>query len=560
MGTRRVPTSDVDDEVGGLLDDGSHLGDEKISQRRALSSPMSVSERIRAEAQQRASTQDWDDIVSPDSLRLKVLDESSDESELELSPTKRPRRAAAQRAPKYNVKLSLTKPASEDAQKKRGMPQPMTKPASSRAPPSIALLLRQKHMSQRKGLDREGLAWADHVTKDPSIAQEVAAAQDRMNSAHISDDVFQDPLPLAIPEENQTELVRLLQRDAAQAHDAKGQARPMLWKTQAQPVVRHWPPAIQKMLQDRETLDARLSMGVASFLPVSRAILVDWLVHEIISSPGEGARTALIDLARMHPDACAQFWQTVPKHMLELGADPSLVRSVDRDAGSCATSEACAPSAAVQRLWRTCRVMPLAKTAYAQFPLLVLYAATQPQTISAECFLEQLALHADLSAALASLYQTGQCLRAEHQWQLVQAVPGLGACRALRSDLARCLVCRIPPGGADGLAAVAAYCARAIAESDRAYPAFHAELELLSYAVDVPRLMAAGAPLALFASFLSALSTLDQSIYDHRGSSTERSVCKDTLQRLQLRVRYQIQACIEHDPKQRASWTTLLRG
>ena len=84
-------------------------------------------------------------------------------------------------------------------------------------------------------------------------------------------------------------------------------------------------------------------------------------------------------------------------------------------------------------------------------------------------------------------------------------------------------------------------------------------LALLAYAVDIDG-AARTAPLAPWAAFHATLVRLDASIDDHRGARAERSACKDTLQRLQLRVRYQIQACNAHDPVRQASWTALLRG
>ena len=90
-----VPTSDLGDEVGGVLDDGTVFGEGMTY--------ATSSERIRAEAQRRAALQAWDDdIVSPDSLRLKVLDDDSDDDEVELaSPSRRPRRAAVRNAVSY---------------------------------------------------------------------------------------------------------------------------------------------------------------------------------------------------------------------------------------------------------------------------------------------------------------------------------------------------------------------------------------------------------------------------------------------------------------------------
>ena len=101
--------------------------------------------------------------------------------------------------------------------------------------------------------------------------------------------------------------------------------------------------------------------------------------------------------------------------------------------------------------------------------------------------------------------------------------------------------------------------------SEPDYPLLHDDaalrdtLALLAYAVDIDG-AARTAPLAPWAAFHATLVRLDASIDDHRGARAERSACKDTLQRLQLRVRYQIQACNAHDPVRQASWTALLRG
>ncbi|KAI3617861.1 hypothetical protein CBS9595_003770 [Malassezia furfur] len=286
-----VPTSDPGDEVGGLLDDGTRLQAEATVSQPVTPSPVSASDRIRAAAQRRAAAADDDiddDIVSPDAMRLKVLDASSDESDLELdlSPTKRPRRAAAQRAPRYNVKLSLTKPASDDVQRQRGRPQPVVAPTRAHAPRSIATLLRQRQALRRKGLDTAGLSHAEALAvHDTRIADEIAAAQHRMNATHVAQDAAHSDVPLALGDDDHGQLLRLLARDAAHTQHVKARtAPPMLWTTSCSPLRTAWPPELTAYARDPASLDTRLALGTAATLAVPRETLVTWLVHERITT------------------------------------------------------------------------------------------------------------------------------------------------------------------------------------------------------------------------------------------------------------------------------------
>lgn len=561
-----VPTSDAGDEVGGILDDGTRLGAEHTTLCKSNSAPhVSASERIRAEAQQRVTTQDEDeDIVSPGTWRLKALCASSDESDVELSPTKRPKRRAAQHAPPYNVKLSLTQPASADAQKRRGLPQPLTQPSNKRAPRSIATLLRQKHARHRKGLDHEGLERADALAaNDPRIAYEIAVAQDRMNAAQLAQDKRAGYLEHALPESSRTELLQLLHRDSAEAQGAIAPTLgPMVWTTATTPPCdsAHWSAELLAFTRNRTKCAGQLTLGMAELVSVSRHELVAWLIHELITHPEEDAApTALLDLAHAAPDACRYFWDALPHVMRQLGADAALL-PLARPATAVPKGAPCAPSRSVHRFWRTCVAMPRNDLTATHFPLLVLYAATLPASVDRDQFLLSVGEATSMDTALTKLVAMGRTLAVPHRLQLVRAVPGRGLCRSLRADLAVSLLTPPSAGAASPRAVLQAYCSHAARAPERHDTTLRAELDLLSYALDVPRLLAHEPDLPGYVALLSALASLDQSIHDHRGTHIQRSACKDTLQRLQLRVRYQIQACVEHDPRMRASWTALLQA
>ena len=572
-----VPTSDPGDEVGGLLDDGTRIESGNTVAHPATPSPVSASDRIRAAARRRAAAADDDiddDIVSPSALRLKVLDASSDESDLELdlSPTKRPRRAAAQRAPRYNVKLSLTKPASDDVQRQRGRPQPVIAPTRTPAPRSIATLLRQKHALRRKGLDTASLSHVDALAEhDAHIADEIAAAQHRMNATHVAQDAPHAAVPLALADGDHTQLLRLLERDAAHSHHAQARAPPpMLWTTSRTALSPAWPPELAAFARDHTTLDTRLAMGTAATLAVPRETLVTWLVHERITTRRHSAHVALLALARTQDEVRAVFWDRLPQAMRALGADAAHVgtRSAPLEPREERSPIPCAPTPAVLALWETCSAMPCDVASPNLCALLVLYAASLPPLVASADFVGGVLATVPAAPLVASLVHVGLRLPRAHQLRLVRAMPGSSAVRGVRADAALCLATGRSSVPADRLAAAHAFCtevlgATAVRDDDDADDSDDAALRdplaLLAYAVDIDG-AARNAPLAPWAAFHATLVRLDASIDDHRGARAERSACKDTLQRLQLRVRYQIQACNAHDPVRQASWTALLRG
>ncbi|WFC95749.1 hypothetical protein MBRA1_002403 [Malassezia brasiliensis] len=464
-----VPTSDPGDEVGGLLDDGTRLATGDTVSPSATPSPVSASDRIRAAALRRAAAADDDidgDIVSPDALRLKVLDASSDESDLELdlSPTKRPRRAAAQRAPRYNVKLSLTKPASDDVQRQRGRPQPVVAPSRTHEPRSIATLLRQKQALRRKGLDTAGLSHADALAvQDARITDEIAAAQHQMNATHVKQDMEQDAVPLMLADDDHGQLLRLLARDAAHTQHTKARAvPPLLWTTSHAPLRTVWPPELAEYARNAASLDTRLAMGTLATLTVPRETLVTWLVHERITSRRHSAHVALQALARTQREVQACFWDQVPRAMRALGANAALIglpTVPEHTEGP--EPIPCAPSPGVHAFWETCAAMPCDAITPDLGALLVLYAASLPPSVASMDFARRLLSTVSTAPLTASLVRVGLRLPRAHQLRLVRALPG--TLHGVRADVALCLATHRWCVPADRLAAAHAFCTEVLA-------------------------------------------------------------------------------------------------
>lgn len=551
-----VPTSDLGDEVGGVLDDGTVFGEGMTY--------ATSSERIRAEAQRRAALQAWDDdIVSPDSLRLKVLDDDSDDDEVELaSPSRRPRRAAVRNVSGYKDKLSLSRPSGARQQQQRGVPKPMTTPGPARAPRTIAAMLRQKHAQHRKGLDDEGLRWADQVAAEP-IKEEIAMAQRRMNAEHVEP----GSVELALGSGKQSDqLLRLLQRDSAENEkETRAHCAPLLWTAPRRTYLDARRPGAMRRLYalEGDGMAQHMQAHVERTPPSLAVDLVAWLVHWILAGDtdvAEAARTSLLSVAS-RPRVQDAFWASIKRAMLCLGADPLLLAHDDDDELGPAPAARAAKEEGIARLWRTVIAMPPLSVSSSGrkdkdtlFSYLVLYAATQPPSCAADAFLSRVPVG---SGAVDALCAIGTRLGRAHQRQLVAALPGAGDVRRCRAALAFRLLCTptsIPP-----VLELTALCTTLADAPERRYEELRATLDILSYALDIAPALEQG-DLEPYSMLLPALAALDQSIHDHRGSFTERSACKDMLQRLQLRVRYQIQAYVEHAPQLRASWTMLLSG
>ncbi|WFD00345.1 hypothetical protein MYAM1_003093 [Malassezia yamatoensis] len=449
-----VPTSDVGDEVGGILNDGTRMGQGHRPTEQSLTPPMSASERIRAAAQLRASSYgDWDEeIISPGSMRLKVLDASSDESDVELSPTKRPRRAAAQRAPKYNRKLSLTKPASTDTQNMRGTPQLLSAAKKEGVPPSIRTLLRQKHQQQRKGLDRDSLAIMDRLaTQHEQVKREISSAQSQMNAAHFALNSSSDSSRFDASNANhvtdvqhtqrlvgvtEPRLLHLLQMDEDLLVETQESfnTRPMLWTLSS-----HIPklpiPAVLEARASFAQIDHLLPLITPSLMRVQGFDLVPWLITRILLSTDQGPCIAMRDLAHAHSRFCVTFWDMLPNVMVWMGAD--LARNPtdpsDPNGGDSTGSDS---FDMVCGFWQLCRTMPVNAACQAQYPLLVLYAATMPYSLETTNFLSQCLPAQASQDTVVKLFEVGKHLGAADQLKLVQSLPVNGCNLQLRSSLA----------------------------------------------------------------------------------------------------------------------------
>ncbi|WFD44157.1 hypothetical protein MPSI1_002823 [Malassezia psittaci] len=502
-----VPTSDIGDEVGGILNDGTRMGQGHRTTEQSLTPPMSASERIRNAAQLRASSyRDWDDeIISPGSMRLKVLDASSDESDLELSPTKRPRRAAVQRAPRYNLKLSLTRPANADIQKTRGTPQVLSAPQKSGMPPSISTLLRQKHQQQRKGLDRDSLAMMDQLaSQHDQIKREILSAQSQINAAHFATKSSSDSSGFGasnanrITDARQTQrfmgvtepkLLHLLQMDEdllAESHESVNTG-PMLWTSSFNIPKLHM-PAILETNAKPDHFDEILPLITTSLMKVECLDLVPWLITRILLSADSGPCIAMRDLAHTDSAICDSFWSMLPKVMFWMGAD--LPRPPTDSLGSSAMNVTGSDSLEmVCRFWRLCRTMPINATCKIQFPLLAFYAATLPYSVETTTFLSQCLPAQASQDTIAELFEFGKHLCTADQLKLVQSLPVGGCNLQLRSSLALTFLNKTAEPMQDSLDALEHFMLRITAEQQCNYTQLHSQLRLYAYAIDIPFLL-----------------------------------------------------------------------
>ncbi|WFD36766.1 hypothetical protein MCUN1_003653 [Malassezia cuniculi] len=455
------------------------------------------------------------------------LDDDSDDSELNERPS-RPSRQAALRAPPYQLKLSLTRPADKRTAAHRGVPMPLTRPpaAHKSGVKSIATLLRERRQQRRLGIDSDGRAEA------AEMASELASAA--MDTADNGSD-----LPLVGTDET---VARLLERDAQIA------ARQPSW--------RYW--------TSESTVPAHNAQDTCP-----RGAPQD--IFAMLCDAMQGSVDASDMLVRLTDDVCV--WDEFARVLVRLGADASLVH-LDRDArsphfsstGNSAVHNLCASPTqdcvfspnefAINTLWRVACAWPIAPSDAPRITYMLanlgavstrgpVYERVMQRAVVAS--LDNAAGTECVTAALARLpaehcvaviCATPQRIRTAVAWHALSNMPSSLTASAASAEPDMPDVPDVPavPGGATvaqpqrrPLGAMCGPLQDALALDD--YATLNALVQLVDYAASDEN--------ADTSSLIPHLEHLYRHLRDGRGMDLDASRAKDRVQRLQLRLRYQ---------------------
>ena len=476
-----VASSDVDDEVGGVLDHGGIVGG-TTSWLEPQEPALSTTERIRAAARLRAE-KFRDEDTHP---VLAGVDDDSDDGELADPRPRRPVRQAVAHAPSYALKLSLSQPADARTAARRGVPKTLTKappPAAPGGVTPISALLRERRIHRRHGTDAEGRALA------ASIATGLHEDHTSVGLTGMDDAV-----------------ARLVAQDAAL------EERTPSWRYWIEPsdagTPAHIPPANRLRRYSADDVPWLLDLAVRGSATAS-----DALVRCVRSANG-----------------ASELWRALPHVLIRLGADPALVLLEPGSPGSSQEDfvdaresqtppRNTAAEPAVSAIWRPAAAAPApvrADAASVAFTLANLGAGYHDPMRERAIWRAAAAMDESGAGAVASALSQ---LNPEHCATVLRSCPD-----SLRRRTAAALLGRGVPGE------TLAQLDDALAQGD--YRRLFALTVLVDYATS-------GATAQECGALVAPLQRLYSSLRDGRGMDLDSSRAKDRVQRLQLRLRYQ---------------------
>lgn len=582
----------------------------------AASSKQSTADGIRERARQRAAALGDAELLG-ETLPT-VSEHITNDSDIELdddllsslsSPSKRPRRAT-KRPESYMTRLSLTKPAEEGAHGVRREGSAFQAPSdATRLSKNFSTLIRERRANARKGLDPAALKYA----------HELVQLNSRHNSAGTSSvlsSILQDSEPGTYHQHNVVSrtlkrhdssgtgseaVLKLLAQDAE--HGALGtpgirRHRSSFWAAEPRSEVLsgelNWPadaaPHITTLATATPAKCERMLRAGALEGCAASDRLVRWLVRHILLAADENLRAAATD-ALMSVDCTGHALTLTADVARGLGADVALLGAygVDTDT-SRATSPASTQQASqpytqpVKRCVTLTRLLDLvarypSDTCSAYLALLLQLCAYTPRKAEFERMLEDIVQGMDENALAVQRDCILRSLRSQYpdeQLALVNAFPSSSSrSQAARVSIAIGAVADSLDAPHDLAALLSALPRAELLRQNGSGgwqgPDTESRLQLISLAtagIDalvtndalsaVTRNLdtAAARSIRAAARFLQWLKHLYGNVQDHRGAHMERMRVKFLLQRMQLRMRYQIHARLAGS--ERSAWSALV--
>ncbi|WFD20913.1 hypothetical protein MCAP1_003168 [Malassezia caprae] len=337
--------------------------------------------------------------ASPPLTDMLGLDDDSDDEALRTP--RRSRRAASQHA-NYRDKLSLTRPADEHVQRRRGMPRPMIVGSSKY---SLEALSRDKARRERRGLLPHQLADIDELITQMDVEADTIDPHAALWTT------------LEAPEAQH--LARLVQSDQG-VHTSRSHRAATFWHANEPPVMEIEPSEAAVLAR----LGAQPSLSPEQVAPIMRLCLArdESLAHR--------ARATLATRS----DCVGRL---VAPLLVAMGAHPDVVAR--------ATSAPVAPlsawsmpsprSQALMRLWQLLACCTFDSDMAHLLPILVYMGVAAPLDtrpwLRERVLMRVADVAVDHAAAAAGLVHLGHALRTPEQVALVRAIPsGLRAVRA----------------------------------------------------------------------------------------------------------------------------------